>query len=296
MAEGEETRRRGLGRGLSALLGEEQPAAGEATRTLPVGRLYPGRYQPRQRFDTESLSALADSIREKGIVEPIVVRKHPDRAGDYEIVAGERRWRAAQEARLHEVPVVVREFDDRTALEIALVENIHRDDLSPLEEAEAYRRLMEEFNHTQEELARAVGKSRSHVANALRLLSLPESIKEKILDGRLSAGHARALVTTPDPEALAEVIIAKALNVRQAEQLARRDRGTDAAGGGRPRGRPPKQPKDPNTAALERDLAAMLGLRVSIEERGAGGVLSVHYETLEQLDDLLQRLSGGAGI
>ena len=295
MAEGEETRRRGLGRGLSALLGEEQAATGDAIHTLPVGRLYPGRYQPRQRFDTESLTALADSIREKGIVEPIVVRRHPDRQGDYEIVAGERRWRAAQEARLHEVPVVVREFDDRTALEIALVENIHRDDLSPLEEAEAYRRLMEEFNHTQEALARAVGKSRSHVANALRLLGLPDSVKEKILDGRLSAGHARALVTTPDPEALAEVIVAKALNVRQAEQLARRDRGGDEAAGARPRGRPPKQPKDPNTAALERDLAAMLGLRVSIEERGAGGVLSVHYETLEQLDDLLQRLSGGSG-
>jgi len=292
MAEGEESRRRGLGRGLSSLLGEDRSAAaGEATRTLPVERLYPGRYQPRQRFDTASLSALADSIREKGIVEPIVVRRHPDRPGDYEIVAGERRWRAAQEARLHEVPVVLREFDDRTALEIALVENIHRDDLSPLEEAEAYRRLMEEFSHTQEALARAVGKSRSHVANALRLLSLPDSVKENILDGKLSAGHARALVTTNDPEALAEVIIAKGLNVRQAEQLARRGKPTDGA---RPRGRPPKQPKDPNTAALERDLGAMLGLRVGIEERGAGGVLSIYYETLEQLDDLLQRLSGSA--
>jgi ParB family chromosome partitioning protein len=289
MAEGDDSRRRGLGRGLSSLLGEEQPA-GEATRSIPVERLYPGRYQPRQRFDTESLSALADSIREKGIIEPIVVRTHPDRPGDYEIVAGERRWRAAQEARLHEVPVVLREFDDRTALEIALVENIHRDDLSPLEEAEAYRRLMEEFSHTQEALARAVGKSRSHVANALRLLGLPESIKEKILDGELSAGHARALVTVDNPEALAETIIAKGLNVRQAEQLARREKSSDSA---RPRGRPPKQAKDPNTAALERDLGAMLGLRVNVEERGAGGVLSVYYETLEQLDDLLQRLSSG---
>lgn len=292
MAGGDESRRRGLGRGLSSLLGEERPAAsGEATRTLPVERLYPGRYQPRQRFDTTSLSALADSIREKGIIEPIVVRSHPDRPGDYEIVAGERRWRAAQEARLHEVPVVLRELADRDALEIALVENIHRDDLSPLEEAEAYRRLMEEFSHTQEALARAVGKSRSHVANALRLLGLPESVKENILDGKLSAGHARALVATNDPEALAEIIIAKGLNVRQAEQLARRGKRTDGA---RPRGRPPKQPKDPNTAALERDLGAMLGLRAGIEERGAGGVLSIYYETLEQLDDLLQRLSGSA--
>lgn len=293
MAEGEESRRRGLGRGLSSLLGEERPDLDSgAARTMPVERLYPGRYQPRQRFNTESLSALADSIREKGIVEPIVVRSHPDRPGDYEIVAGERRWRAAQEAKLHEVPVVLRELGDRDALEIALVENIHRDDLSPLEEAEAYRRLMEEFSHTQEALARAVGKSRSHVANALRLLGLPDSIKENILDGQLSAGHARALVTTNDPEALAEIIIAKGLNVRQAEQLARR--GKQKSDGARPRGRPPKQAKDPNTAALERDLGAMLGLRVGVEERGAGGVLAIHYETLEQLDDLLQRLSGGA--
>jgi ParB family chromosome partitioning protein len=292
MAGGEESRRRGLGRGLSALLGEERPAvSGEATHSLPVGRLYPGRHQPRRRFDVESLSSLADSIREKGIIEPIVVRSHPDRPGDYEIVAGERRWRAAQEARLHEVPVVLRELGDRDALEIALVENLHRDDLSPLEEAEAYRRLMEEFSHTQDGLARAVGKSRSHVANALRLLGLPDSIKEKILDGQLSAGHARALVTTDNPEALADVIIAKGLNVRQTEQLARRGK---KPAGARPRGRPPKQAKDPNTAALERDLGAMLGLRVGIEERGAGGVLSVYYETLEQLDDLLQRLSGGA--
>ena len=290
MAEGEESRRRGLGRGLSALLGEERPAAGESAQSLPVERLYPSRYQPRRRFDTESLASLADSIREKGIVEPIVVRRHPDRPGDYEIVAGERRWRAAQEARLHEVPVVLRDIADRDALEIALVENIHRDDLSPLEEAEAYRRLMEEFNHTQEALARAVGKSRSHVANALRLLGLPEPVKEMILEGRLSAGHARALVTVNDPEALAKEIVAKELNVRQAERLARRGKPN---GGGRPRGRPPKQAKDPNTAALERDLGAMLGLRVNIEERGTGGVLSVHYETLEQLDDLLQRLSGG---
>jgi len=294
-ADGEEGKRRGLGRGLSALFGEEaaMPEAGAAGApgTAPVGRLHPGPFQPRQYFDEESLAALADSVREKGVLEPILVRPHPDREGDFQIIAGERRWRAAQIARLHDVPIVEREIGDREALEIALVENIHRDDLSALEEAEGFRRLVDDFGHTQEALAQAVGKSRSHIANTMRLLTLPDSVQRQIRERELSAGHARALINAEEPEALAREIIAKGLNVRQAEALARRGKPASADGAGRPRGRPPKQSKDPNTAALERDLSSMLGLRVQIEERGEGGLLTIRYESLEQLDDLLQRLS-----
>ncbi len=192
---------------------------------------------------------------------------------------------------MHEIPIIVRGFSDVDALEIALIENLHREDLSALEEAEAYSRLIEEFGHTQERLAQAISKSRSHVANTLRLLGLPDPVKQRIRSGALSAGHARALLTAADPVALAEEVIAKGLNVRQTERLAQRGK---PGANGRPRGRPPKKAKDPNTAALERDLAAMLGLRVEIEERGEGGTLAIHYDTLEQLDDLLQRLSDGA--
>ena len=296
MAAADDSPKRGLGRGLSALFGEEAAVAeaeaerGDGLRSLPVGRLEPGPFQPRQYFDDESLDALADSIKEKGVLEPILVREDPGSDGRYQIIAGERRWRAAQRARLHEVPVILRDFGDRDALEIALVENIHRDDLSALEEGEAYRRLIDEFGHTQDALSKAVGKSRSHVANTLRLLGLPDGVKDKIRDGSLSAGHARALLTAENAEALADQVVAKGLNVRQTEKLAQ---GSKAPVNGRPRGRPPKQAKDPNTAALERDLAAMLGLKVAIEERGEGGTLSIQYETLEQLDDLLQRLSDG---
>jgi ParB family transcriptional regulator, chromosome partitioning protein len=299
MVAADDSKKRGLGRGLSALFGEEAAvneatnpsSAGDGVRHMPVGDLRPGKYQPRQHFDDESLAGLADSIREKGVLEPILIRERPD-GGGYEIIAGERRWRAAQLAKLHEVPVLLREFTDRDALEIALIENIHRDDLSALEEAEAYKRLIDEFKHTQDALAKAIGKSRSHVANTLRLLGLPDPVKAQIREGALSAGHARALLTAADVETLAQEVVKKGLNVRQTERLARRGKPSAT---GRPRGRPPKPAKDPNTAALERDLAAMLGLRVSIEERGEGGLLSIHYETLEQLDDLLQRLSGGDG-
>ena len=293
----EDPKRRGLGRGLSALFGEEDGtpetdgAGSDGIRQIPVGSLTPGPYQPRQHFDDDALEGLAASIREKGVLEPVLVRPVPGQENSYQIIAGERRWRAAQRAQLHEVPVIVRGFSDLDALEIALVENLHREDLSALEEAEAYHRLTEEFGHTQERLAQAVSKSRSHVANTLRLLNLPESVKHRIRAGELTAGHARALLTADDPEALADEVVAKGLNVRQTERLAQRGK----PGSGKPRGRPPKKAKDPNTAALERDLAAMLGLSVSIEERGEGGTLSIQYETLEQLDDLLQRLSDGNG-
>lgn len=298
MAAADDSRRRGLGRGLSALFGEEGELAETGTtasdgiQMAPIGALKPGPYQPRRQFDDEALAGLAASIREKGVLEPVLVRPTPGQEDSYQIIAGERRWRAAQRAQLHEIPVIVRGFSDLEAMEIALIENLHREDLTALEEADAYQRLIEEFGHTQERLAQAISKSRSHVANTLRLLGLPDTVKARIHAGELSAGHARALLTADDPEALAAEVVSKGLNVRQTERLAQRGK---AGASGRPRGRPPKKAKDPNTAALERDLAAMLGLTVSIEERGEGGTLSIQYETLEQLDDLLQRLSDGNG-
>lgn len=285
----EEGKRRGLGRGLSALLGEvaEEAEGGEAAprnlRNVGIDRLRPGRYQPRQSFDDDAISDLVDSIREKGILQPILVRRLDDGDG-FEIIAGERRWRAAQRAGLHEVPVLVKDFSDREALEVALVENLQRQDLSALEEAQGYRRLLEEFGNTQEELARAVGKSRSHVANTMRLLALPDPVKLMVEAGELTAGHARALLATDDPLAVARQVVARGLNVRQTEKLAQK-----------PPRRQPKAPrdehKDADTRALERDLSALLGLKVTIEFHGRGGELTIHYGTLEQLDDILHRLS-----
>ncbi len=284
-----EGKRRGLGRGLSALLGgeEEDLAALErvrAPRQLPIASLRPGRFQPRHRFDGEEMAALVRSVEAQGILQPILVRRAPEDPNSYEIIAGERRWRAAQEARLHEVPVVVRELSDGEALEIALVENIQRQDLTPLEEAEGYRRLMEEFAHTQEDLARVVGKSRSHVANMMRLLGLPQPVKAMLEEGKLSAGHARALLTAADPVALAKEIAAQGLNVRQAEQLAQ---------GPQKRKAPPPgaAAKDADTRALEHDLSLKLGLKVAINGHGSRGELVLRYESLSQLDDLVQRLT-----
>ena len=261
-----------------------------ATDTVPIERLQPNPFQPRREFEPEALQALSDSIAANGILMPILARRSADRPDSLEIVAGERRWRAAQMARLHEVPVVIREFSDRQALEAAIVENIQREDLSAIEEAEGYRRLMDEFRHTQEVLAKAVGKSRSHIANTLRLLGLPEAVKAMVLHGELSAGHARALLGAEAPEALAKKVVRRGLNVRQTEQLVRRsgsvrtESGAGAAGAG-------KAAKDPDTLALERDLTALLGLKVSIDIHGSGGALTVHYQTLEQLDEVLRRLN-----
>ncbi|MCH7487042.1 MAG: ParB/RepB/Spo0J family partition protein [Proteobacteria bacterium] len=281
-----EGKRRNLGRGLSALLGggAEDYAALEkpqTMRTVPIDLVRPGRIQPRRRMDMGPIRQLAHSIAEKGILQPLLVRRHAEEAGAFEIVAGERRWRAAQMARLHEIPVVVKELSDSEALEIALVENLQREDLSPLEEAEAYKRLMEEFSHTQEALSKAMGKSRSHVANMLRLLGLPGPVKEMLDRGELTAGHARALLRADDPLALARKVVGRGLNVRQAEKLAR--------------GAKPRRPaaKDADTAAIERDLTSLLGLKVEIRHRGEGGTLKLHYTSLEQLDDVLHRLSHG---
>lgn len=293
MMAADEAKRRGLGRGLSALLGDETEDYASLDRVrlskmVPVEMLYPGSSQPRKRFDSESIAALVESVREKGVLQPLLVRRHPEKANAYEIVAGERRWRAAQQAALRELPVVIKELTDREALEIALVENIQREDLTPIEEAEGYRRLMEEFRHTQDAMARAVGKSRSHIANSLRLLTLPASVQDMVNEGALSAGHARTLITAPEHEllALARQIVQKGLSVRQAEKLALANRPASAQGR-------KAVPKDPNTAALEENLAQLLGLKVTIQARGESGSLKIEYETLDQLDDVLHRLTSG---
>lgn len=273
--------RRSLGRGLSVLLGAEAEEPGLHTRlpkSVPIEYLRPSPLQPRQRFDDEPLQSLAQSIRENGVLQPILVRRR-EAPNTYEIVAGERRWRAAQIARLHEVPVIVRELSDREAIEFGLVENVQREDLSALEEAAGYRRLADDFGYSQDDMARRVGKSRSHIANTMRLLALPPEVRLLIEEGRLSPGHARALIGAGDPAALAREVVARGLNVRQTERLAQ----------GRRRGRGAVR-KDADTALLERELSALLGLKVRIHARGRGGTLSVRYANLEQLDEVLARL------
>jgi ParB family transcriptional regulator, chromosome partitioning protein len=287
-----DAKRRGLGRGLSALLGDEteaslSPQTPRPPQLVPIEQLQPSRFQPRRRMDDEALQELAASIAEKGVLQPVLARRVPADAPLFEIIAGERRWRAAQLAQLHEIPVLVREFSDREAQEVALVENLQRQDLSPLEEAEGYRRLMQDHAHTQDDVARSVGKSRSHVANTLRLLSLPEAVKHMLDDGQLSAGHARALIGSAEPEALARNVVRRGLNVRETEALVAADRPSADR-------RPRPTAKDPDTLALERDLGALLGLAVEISFRGTGGSLVLNYTTLDQLDDILHRLSHGA--
>jgi len=289
---GPRSKRPALGRGLAALFGEAgAPLSGEAggarpsgTQMLPIEAIRPSPYQPRRRFAEAELDGLAQSIREKGIVQPLLVRPIADGAADFELVAGERRWRAAQRVGLHEVPVITRQLGDAEALEIALVENLQREDLSPLEEAEAYSRLTREFGHGQAGIAEAVGKSRSHVANTLRLLSLPTPVRRSLEEGALSAGHARALLGAPDPAALAQEVVRRGLNVRATEELVRR-RATQ------PRPRPPHT-RDADTMALERELANALGLRVTLAPKRRGGSLTVHYASLDQLDRVLTLLRG----
>lgn len=286
----DEGRRRGLGRGLSALLGDtpsaqDQPDSGRIARMIPVDRMKPGRFQPRRHFDDEAFAALVASVREKGVLQPLLVRADPGAEDHFEIVAGERRWRAAQQAQLHEVPAVVKTLTDRESLEVALVENLQREDLTPLEEAEAYRRLLEEFGHTQDVLAQAVGKSRSHIANMIRLLGLPEAVRRMLDEGQISAGHARALITSADAFGLAQEIVRRDLNVRQAEDLARRQQTRPSTQAGA------MAPKDPNLTALESELSRVLGLKVSVTARkGGAGKLVIQYEAPEQLDEVLRRL------
>ena len=293
---GEQDKRTNLGRGLAALFGEESEdyAALDQVRTaktVAIEQLRPNSFQPRREFEPEAMQALSESIAANGILMPILVRRRPDHPDTLEIVAGERRWRAAQMARLHEVPVVIREFSDQQALEAAIVENVQREDLSAIEEAEGYRRLMDEFHHTQEALAKAVGKSRSHIANTLRLLGLPEAVKDMVLHGELSAGHARALLGAETPEALAKKVVGRGLNVRQTEQLVRKFGPVRAETAARVGQGAANSAKDPDTLALERDLTMLLGLKVSIDIHNNGGALTVHYQTLEQLDEVLRRLN-----
>lgn len=280
-------RRRGLGMGLSALLGGPDgaaPGAGDGIRQVPIEFLHPSPLQPRRNFSEDELGALADSIRTRGVMQPLLVRPMSDGGPQYEIIAGERRWRAAQQAGLHELPVLVRALSDREALEVALIENVQRQDLSPLEEAEGYRRLLEEFGHTQEGLGNALGKSRSHIANLLRLLGLPEAVRGLLEAGTLSAGHARALLGAREPATLARVVVDRGLNVRQTEALVRSDNA-------RPDRAPRQAGRDADTAALEHDLSNRLGLKVRIKQQGKGGTLSIAYHSLDQLDGLIKRLS-----
>ena len=288
MKPGPSSKRKNLGRGLAALLGEPPNKVAEVPtprlQTLPITELHPCRYQPRRRFAEDQIKELAQSVREKGILQPLVVRPDNEQPGTYDIVCGERRWRAAQVAQQHEVPVVIRAFTDQEALEIALVENLQRENLTPLEEAEAYHRLKDEFGHTQEELASGIGKSRSHVANMIRLLSLPDTVKQMLGEGRLSAGHARALLTASDPERLAERVVLKSLSVRQTEALVSL---------GPPKGAPrskQQNSKDADTISLERDLSRSLGLAVEITLKKNGGALSLTFRSLDQLDILIRKL------
>ena len=293
--------RRGLGRGLSALLGEADPpssAEAGADRTNPaqqvaVELLRRNPDQPRRIFGEAELAELTDSVRERGVLQPILVRPAPGAPGEYQIVAGERRWRAAQRAGLHTVPILVRSLDDAEVAEIGIIENVQRTDLNVLEEAQGYRLLLERFGRTQEAIAKTVGKSRSHVANALRLLNLPAAVRDHLEAGRLSAGHARAIAAAEDPERLARTIVDGDLTVRQAEALARKGHEGPAAAPDRPRVRTAERTKDADTQALEQDLSEALGLAVEIVDRNGAGEVRVRYGSLDQLDSLCQRLSGG---
>jgi ParB family chromosome partitioning protein len=303
-----------LGRGLSALLGDVDPSVARAAppaanadqpalravpsggasnsmdnvRMMPIEHLRRNPDQPRKRFDDKDLEDLTNSIREKGLIQPILVRPIPGVANAYQIVAGERRWRASQRAELKDVPVVVRDLNDQEVLEISIIENVQRADLNAIEEARGYKALMEQFGHTQEDIAKVIGKSRSHVANTMRLLALPPRVRDMVYEGKLSAGHARAIATAPDPESLADRILEAGLTVREAEALARQaheDSGAETGSrGGRPSG------KDSNVTALEAAVAQALGLEVDIRHKGEAGEIRIRYAQLEQLEDVCRRL------
>lgn len=293
------TERRGLGRGLSALMADinvdlESPTDSTVARqpdvTVPVEKLVPNPRQPRRDFMPEALESLAASIRQKGVLQPLIVRQIPD-SDMFEIVAGERRWRAAQLAQVHELPVLVRDFDDTEVLEVAIIENIQRADLNAIEEAMGFKQLMDRFGHTQEKLAEALSKSRSHIANLLRLLNLPQDVQGLLREGQLSAGHARALITATNPSALAQQVIARGLSVRETEKLAKVENG----GGPKKASGPSAKhyEKDADTRALEADLSANLRMSVSInhEVSGESGIMTIRYNTLDDLDSLCRVLS-----
>ncbi|PSK88421.1 ParB family chromosome partitioning protein [Limimaricola soesokkakensis] len=292
MAEKQKTR--GLGRGLSALMADvtqDQTTAEQARRPdmmVPIEKIRPNPDQPRRHFDETALEELASSIREKGVIQPLIVRRDPNRDGYFEIVAGERRWRASQIAKLHELPVLIREYSDTEVLEVAIIENIQRADLNAIDEAAGYRQLMDRFGHTQEQLASALGKSRSHIANLMRLLSLPADVQEMLTTGQLTAGHARTLVGNEHASSLARQILLKGMSVRDAESLVRKP-------GKAPTPKAARKPsKDADTLQIESELSATLKMPVSIDHdgQGEGGRISMRYRDLEQLDDILRVLSG----
>lgn len=289
-----------LGRGLSALLGDldasyKAASRGDAPATaklggmqkMPTAWLRSGTFQPRRHFDQEALNELADSIRERGILEPLLVRPVVKEKDSFEIIAGERRWRAAQIAGVHEVPVLIRELTDREAMEFGIIENVQREDLSPIEEGEGYKRLIEEFGHTQDALGKIVGKSRPHITNMLRLLNLPGEVRQMIAEGKLTTGHARALVPTSDPLTLARIVVKKGLNVRQTETLAKKSQENPEVH---------KKRENPDESAdvlaLETDIERVIGLKVKIATKGKSGTLTIFYTDLDQLDDVLRRLKG----
>ena len=285
----------GLGRGLSALIDEAvRPAKtdgaspGAGVREIEVGRIKPNPLQPRKNFDDAALAELTASIAERGVLQPILVRSVDD---GFELIAGERRWRAAQKAQLHQIPAIVRDFDESATAEIALIENIQREDLNAIEEAEGYRQLISRFGHGQDAVAKLVGKSRSHVANLLRLLGLPDSVQQMLLRGDISMGHARAILTAPEPEHLAQEIAKNGLSVRQAEQLAKQAKPGSPSDMARAVARN-QRPVDADLAALERQLGDLLGLRVKVAHGKSGGTVALYYSSLDQLDLICQRLSG----
>lgn len=288
---------KGLGMGLQALLGEaarpapggsEAPVSRGGVREIEVARIRPNPEQPRMQFDEEALDELAESIRERGVLQPILLRPDGD---DFMIIAGERRWRAAQRARQHAIPAIVRDIDESTTAELALIENIQRQDLNALEEAEGYRQLIQRHGHTQDDIGRIVHKSRSHVANLLRLLDLPEFVRQSLLKGDISMGHARAIATAGDPEGLTREIISKGYSVRQAEERARREKTRPGSDNGRGSARSAKA-VDTDLEALERQLGDILGLKVQVSHKGQGGAVTLQYSSLDQLDMICQRLSG----
>ncbi|MAH04338.1 MAG: chromosome partitioning protein ParB [Alphaproteobacteria bacterium] len=298
------TNKRGLGRGLSALFEDEEgiyPQADEFGHTpgltrmeLPIEQLNPGQFQPRKTFDQDALKQLAESVSTHGILQPILVRQLNDNGDSYEIIAGERRWRAAQLAQLHEVPVILAQMNDEEALEIALIENLQREDLNALEEAEGYQRLIDQFGHTQGKLAAVIGKSRSHIANTLRLLTLPENVQAFVNDGSLSAGHARALITAENPIELAKKVVNQGLSVRETERLAKETK-TNYTTSEDKLSQAKKASKSADTLALEEELSNKLGLEVKIDLKGSqSGELKIRFKDYDQLDDVIHRLSQAA--
>jgi ParB family transcriptional regulator, chromosome partitioning protein len=297
MSMAEETHRSRLGRGLAALIGDvgtdkepaQQQHARGGQRRVPIEFVKANPRNPRRHFSDAELGELAGSIRERGIIQPIVVRTVRGATDSFEIIAGERRWRAAQRAGLHEVPIIVHEATDAEALELAIIENVQRTDLNPLEEAAGYQALADEYKYTQEDIAKTVGKSRSHVANTLRLLKLPDTVKAYINAGKLTAGHARALISLPDPEVVAHEIVARELNVRDVEAFAQQH----AAAAGKAKKKRDRAVKDVDTLAVEKRLTDALGLTVTLETKGDGGIVQIKYSDLDQLDEVIRRLENG---